>query len=92
MKQIKKIFDRFFNNQHPIKHKIQVRWFDDTKNFLILFHYHHVLLIYDIKKNESIYEWYEVKTDKAILDASKKYLNDRFEGENNENDTFLFNR
>jgi hypothetical protein len=74
MKQIDVCLDRHFTGQLPLKAKWQARWHKDHSHMLILFHYQHVVLIYDTIAKKVEYEWWEVPTDKRGLDAAKEYL------------------
>lgn len=82
MKQIKEALDRAFENKQPLKKKWKafIEWQQDKQTYyLYIFHYHHLILVYDIKVQKSIYEWWERKADKRGLMAAKKYLEERQE-------------
>lgn len=74
MKQINDCLDRFFANKKPLKAKWQARWHNEYEHIMILFHYQHVVLVYDTKEHHILKEWWEVPTDKRGLDAAKEYL------------------
>jgi len=74
MKQMNDCLDRFFAGQKPLKAKWQARWHKDYSHIMILFHYQHVVLVYDTHNQEILKEWWEVPTDKRGLDAAKEYL------------------
>ena len=74
MKQIDECLNRFFDNKSQLNRKWQVLGDD---NILVLFHYQHTILIYDIVLNEILFKWYECPTDKRGLDAALEYLDNR---------------
>lgn len=74
MKQIEICLDRHFSNQKPLKAKWQARWHKENNNLLLLFHYQHLVLAYDVSKKTIEHEWWEVQADKRGLDAAKYYL------------------
>lgn len=77
MKQIDECLDRFFSGMSPLKRKWQARWHKEHNHIMILFHYQHVVLVYDTKEKKSLKEWWEVPTDKRGLDAAKEYLKNK---------------
>lgn len=89
MKQIQQCLDKAIDNKMPAASKKwkafrgNMIWADsedveDKEEHIILYHYHHLVLVYNLKTNEPIFEWYEKPTDKRGLDAAKEYLNKRF--------------
>jgi hypothetical protein len=74
MKQIDVCLNRFFNGEKPLKVKWQARRHNEFNNILILYHYHHLVLIYDLEKNVIVREWWELPADKRGLEAAKDYL------------------
>lgn len=76
MKQIDECFDRLFAGKKPLAKKWQARS-DGWR--IVLFHYHHRILIYDIKRKQAVFEWWEKPADKRGLDAAKEYLKKHFE-------------
>lgn len=74
MKQINICLNRFFNGEKPLKAKWQARRHSEYPDLLLLFHYHHLVLVYDLNKKESLKEWWELPADKRGLDAAKEYL------------------
>lgn len=78
MKQMNDCLDRFFSDQKPLKAKWQARWHKDYPHVMILFHYQHVVLVFDTEKKTFEHEWWEVPTDKRGLDAAKEYLKNKF--------------
>lgn len=74
MKQMNDCLDRFFEGRTPLKAKWQARWHKDYSHIMILFHYQHVVLVYDTAEQKVLHEWWEVPTDKRGLDAAKEYL------------------
>lgn len=79
MKQINECLDRFFKKQKPLKKKWKAfETKDDEGNaYLLLYHYHHLVLAYNLTKEEVAYEWYEKPADKRGLESAKKYLKER---------------
>ncbi|CDQ41937.1 hypothetical protein [Virgibacillus salexigens] len=80
MKQITECLDRAFQNKRPLKKKwvAFLEWQQDVQRpYLYLYHYHHLILIYDPISYYSLYEWHEKKSDYRGLLAAKKYLNER---------------
>lgn len=71
MKQIDECLSRAFEGRRPLKKKWRAG-IDEGK--LYLFHYHHLVMIYDLKTKEIKHEWWEKPTDKRGLDAAKKWL------------------
>lgn len=41
---------------------------------LYLYHYHHLVLVYDLEREITYHQWYEKPTDKRGLDAAKEWL------------------
>lgn len=78
MKQIDECLERFFTGKPPLKRKWQARWYKDYPHIMILFHYQHIILVYDTHKKEILYEWWEVPADKRGLEAAKKWLDNKF--------------
>lgn len=76
MKQIQDCFDRHFEGKPPLKKKWQLR---ESDNVLFLFHYHHLIMIYEMTKNKIMYEWWERPADKRGLDAAKAYCSQKFQ-------------
>lgn len=76
MKQINECLDRHFDGKKPLAKKWQVRG-DEYR--IALFHYHHRVLIYDLKRKQVLFEWWQKPADKRGLDAAKEYLKKRFE-------------
>lgn len=77
MKQIQECLDRFFDtNKGPLKRKWQALL--NGPHHLHLYHYHHLILVYDLENHEIQYEWWEKPADKRGLDAAKEYLERRF--------------
>lgn len=72
MKQMDDCLTRFFTNQRPLKKK----WFAgraDEETF-VLYHYHHLVMIYNFKYDQILYEWWERDADKRGLDSAKEWL------------------
>ncbi|SFJ64536.1 hypothetical protein SAMN02799624_05348 [Paenibacillus sp. UNC496MF] len=80
MKQIQECLDRLFAGQAPIKQKWQARLPADPPQTLFLFHYHHLVLVYDLSVNRPIYRWWEKQADKRGLDSALIYLEQRGQG------------
>lgn len=78
MKQINECLDRFFENQKPLKKKWQARWHPDHDNIILLFHYHHLVLAFDVKTKKLLHQWWELPADKRGLESAKKYLENKY--------------
>jgi hypothetical protein len=74
--------NRFFNGVKPLKAKWQARWHPDYSHVMVLFHYHHRVLVYDTENRKILEEWWELPTDKRGLDAAKEYLKNKHQEEN----------
>lgn len=77
MKQIDICLDRAFENKSPLKTKWKAIIEKDNVsniNKLTLFHYQHIILIYDLENKKILSQWYECPTDKRGLNAALKYL------------------
>lgn len=76
MKQIEICLQRFFTGQPPLKKK----WFatqhpnQNEPHNVYLFHYHHLVLVYDFQEDRILYEWWEREADKRGLDSAKEWL------------------
>ncbi len=46
----------------------------NREQFILLYHYHHLVLVYDTQDKMVVFEWWEKPTDKRGLDAAKEYL------------------
>jgi hypothetical protein len=81
MKQMDECLRRVFNGQPPLqskKWKAFAQWHWDKQTQIIsLYHYHHLVLVYDTVNHQYLYEWWEKPTDKRGLDAAKEYLEKR---------------
>ena len=71
MKQIDEVLGRALRGERPLAHKYRAFIKEDK---LGLFHYQHLLLVYDLKEKKADYTWHETPTDKRGLDAALKYL------------------
>lgn len=72
MKQIDECLNRHFEGKRPLLgKKWQVRG-DEIS--IVLFHYHHRIMICDLKRKKIKFEWWQVPADKRGLEAAKKYL------------------
>lgn len=76
MKQIYDCLDRFYTQQKPLKAKWQAKRHQENGH-LYLFHYHHLVLVYDDKVHKVLYQWWEVPTDKRGLDAALAYFENK---------------
>ena len=84
MKQITECLDRAFQYKKPLKKKWKAvieTLSIDSKQYrcLLLFHYHHLILAYDLEKGYVIYQWWETQTDKRGLNATIQYLKNKNE-------------
>lgn len=81
MKQIEECMERAFNNQRPPdSKKWKGIWIDHPKHgkVMYLYHYHHLVLVYDHINHRYLYEWWELPADKRGLDSAKEYLEERW--------------
>lgn len=46
---------------------------------MYLYHYHHIVLVYDTDNHQVQYQWWERPADKRGLDAALAYLKERKE-------------
>ena len=75
MKQITECLDRAFNNKKPLKKKWRAGILTiENVSLLIMFHYHHMFMAYDLNNHVYLHEWYETSADLRGLNAAKKYL------------------
>lgn len=72
MQQIENCIDRALRGEKPLAHKYKA--IVNEVGLLYLYHYHHLLLIYNTLLHEAIYQWHETPTDKRGLEAALKYL------------------
>lgn len=73
--------DRAFNNQRPPdSKKWKGIWIEHPEygKVLYLYHYHHVVLVYDDKNHRLLYQWWEKQADKRGLESAKEYLEARW--------------
>jgi len=75
MKQIKECLDRYFNNSPPLKRKWQAITY---RHHLCLYHYHHLILVYDLREKKSSHEYYEKPADLRGLKSALEYLDNKF--------------
>lgn len=79
MKQIDECLDRHFDGKPPLMKKWKVLQKNHLdRNLLFVFHYHHMVIVYDMDRKEILDEWAELPADKRGLKAIKEYLNKRF--------------
>ena len=71
MKQVNICLDRALSGEKPLMHKY--RAFIHT-NRLFLYHYQHLLLVFNLIEKKSEFTWYETPTDKRGLNAALTYL------------------
>lgn len=74
MKQIDECLTRAFKKNKPLRKKWQAAI---NGNHLILVHYHHLVMVYDIETHTYLHEWWEKPADKRGLDSAKAWLEDR---------------
>lgn len=85
MKQIDTALWRAFSDHKPLKSakwKGYMKWTGQTY-ILYLFHYHHLVLKYDVFNQQILFEWYEKPADKRGLDSAKIWLKAREDRVNN---------
>ena len=78
MKQIQECLDRHFEGKFPLQKKWQAREREDR---LYLYHYHHLILVVNLKSKHLEYAWFEKQADKRGLNSAIKYLANKFEEE-----------
>lgn len=74
MKQIRECLDRAFENKVPFNRKWRSIIEDDK---LILVHYHHLVLVFDLIDKNILHSWWEKPADKRGLDSALRYLEER---------------
>lgn len=77
MKQIDECLRKAFSGKLPTpsrKWKGFIQRNEQGGFSLHLFHYQHLILIYDLDINRVTYEWWEKRTDKRGLDSAKKWI------------------
>ena len=78
MKQIDEALNRFFDGRKQLKQKwVAIKQQKDLNEFLVLYHYQHIILIINLKDLSIKYKWYECPTDKRGLDAALKYIENK---------------
>ena len=73
MKQIEECLERFYQGKPPLQSK---KWkaFPAENRYLYLFHYHHMVLIYDFYDRKVLHAWAELPADKRGLSAAMNYI------------------
>lgn len=78
MKQIHSAMGRATGGQKPLqssKWKAFLDWNQPGQTyFLHLYHYQHLILVYDLWGRKLLYEWHEKPADKRGLDSAKAWL------------------
>lgn len=80
LKSVQEVFDRYFSLKKPIKSKWRVTTMLDRRDgrtYICFYHYHHLLLMYDLRDGVARYQWWEKPTDKRGLDSALIILNQR---------------
>lgn len=77
MKQIDECLTRYFEGKEPLKKKWKALPHPKVPNILCLYHYHHLVLVYDTVHHHIEAEWWEKQADKRGLDSAKEWLNRR---------------
>lgn len=75
MKQIDECLTRAFAGKSPLPSKKWKAIIED--DLLLVFHYHHLILAYDVNTHERYREWHERPADKRGFDAALQWLEDR---------------
>lgn len=81
MKQMQECLDRAFQDKPPTpsrKWKAFINYHPDYRGHLHLYHYHHLVLVYDTNTHAIRYQWWEKPADKRGLDSAKEYLEERW--------------
>lgn len=78
MKNIEESFSRSLQGKLPLKSK---KWNgviieEQGETLFVLLHYHHIILIYNIKEDNILFKWNETESDKAGLKYAIRYIND----------------
>lgn len=78
MKQIDECLTRAFEKKDPLPRK---KWkgflhYDEEiqATIIVLYHYHHLVLVHNCDTHESLYEWWEKQADKRGLESAKEWL------------------
>ncbi|MEB2277013.1 hypothetical protein LAV82_23625 [Bacillus sp. ILBB4] len=80
MKQIDECLTREFSGKPSLKRKWRAFLGTNPKThcrMLLLYHYHHLILRYDVDHHVVLYEWWEKPADKRGLDSAKEWLGER---------------
>ena len=78
MKQIDTVMHRAFSGHPPLKTKWKgIINYERGEHILYLFHYHHLILKYNVTRRIYLHEWYEKPADKRGLDSAKIWLKAR---------------
>jgi hypothetical protein len=74
MKQIQVMLDRHFEGKPPLSHKWRVIKCPFNKNAIRVYHYLHLILVYDLDNHMVLYSWWEKPADKRGLESCLAYL------------------
>lgn len=80
MKQINEALNRLFDGRKQLKQKwiaIKHHSNDDNKDYLLLYHYQHLILVVSLDDYSIKHEWWECPTDKRGLDSAKIYIENK---------------
>ncbi|WP_067923755.1 hypothetical protein [Alicyclobacillus shizuokensis] len=75
LQQLHEAIDRFFKGFEPRKRKWKAlpgRYL--SQPVLSLYHYQHLVLVWDLEDWMPLYTWWQTQTDKRGLDAAISYL------------------
>ncbi|MEK4781026.1 hypothetical protein NST86_33200 [Bacillus sp. FSL L8-0199] len=81
MKQISDCIDRALKGLPPLeskKWKAYLQWNEEHRtHYICLYHYQHLVLIYDTVKKSILHQWWEKPADKRGLDSAKEYIEEK---------------
>jgi len=71
------MLDRYFAGKRTLSRKWRAYRHPDLENVIVVCHYHHLVLMYDLFSDRPLYTWWERPADKRGLDACLEYLKKR---------------
>lgn len=74
MSQIHEALWRAVNSKRVLRKKWKAFLYTDeyeNNKVVALFHYHHLVMIYDVANDIEIFAWYQVNADKRGLDSAR---------------------
>lgn len=77
MKTLKTQIDRAIKGKKPLKNKWHAYLMEDRKEIYV-FHYQHLIHVFNYRINKTVFRWYETRTDKRGFNFSHNYLNEMY--------------